>query len=130
MTHRGTAVDSTDSSILCQLLWKLSRKHTWVRPIQKDSLVRLALSRPDWPRGRELLDELVVEPYMEFDPARGYRVKNDPDSQALVAVRLTRTCAYPELTVEATLSRFVQAGGFDAYDVEKLQAELDAWIGE
>lgn len=120
---------TADTRILCQLLWKLSRKHTWANPIQEDDLVRLALSRPDWLRGRELLDELVFEPYLEFDPTRGYRVKNDPDSQALVAARLTRTCTYPQLTVEATLSRFKQAGGFDAYDVEKLLAKLGGWAG-
>lgn len=127
MTRRRTVVTTADYGILCELLWKLSRKHTWANPIKTDTLVRLALSRPDWTRGRELLDELVDEPYLEFDPARGYRVKNDPDSQALVAARLTRTCSYPELTVEATLSRFEQAGGFEAYDVEKLLAELGEW---
>lgn len=119
---------TTDHRILCELLWKLSRRHTWANPIQRDDLLRLALSRPDWPRGRALLDELVVEPYMEFDPARWYLVKNDPDSQALVAARLTRTCWYPELTVEATLSRFEQAGGFDEYDVEDLEARLGDWL--
>lgn len=120
---------TADYRILCELLWKLSRKHTWANPIQKDDLVRLALSRSDWPRGRKLLDELLGEPYMEFAPSRGYRVKNDPDSQALVAARLSRTCWYPELTVEATLSRFEQAGGFDAYDMENLLAGLGKWGG-
>lgn len=127
MTRRRTVVTTADYGILCELLWKLSRKHTWANPIPKDHLVRLALSRPDWPRGRELVDELLLEPYVGYDPARGYLVKNDPESQALVAVRLTRTCSYPALTVEATLSRFEQAGGFDAYDVEELASRLDDW---
>lgn len=115
---------ASDYRILCQLLWKLSRKHTWARSIPKDDLVRLALDRVDRSRGRELVDKLLAEPYLEFDSSMGYRVKNDPDSQALVAARLTRTCWYSELQVEPTLSRFEQAGGFDSYDMDVLLSVL------
>lgn len=73
------------------------------------------------------MDELLWEPYVEYYPDREFRIKNDPDSQALAAIRLVETCGVEALRAEATLSRFEQAGGFDAYDVEALDAELNPW---
>ena len=59
--------------------------------------------------------------------ASGFVLANDPDSRALAAARLRETCGYSTLQIEATLSRFEQAGGFDAYDVTVLANELPPW---
>lgn len=108
----------------CDLLWTLCRHHGWGHPVSAERVVRDGLESGSRGRGRRLLDELRREPYVEYYPARGYRIKNDPDSQALLASRLTATCGVPTISVEATLSRFEQAGGFDAYDVDALLGRL------
>lgn len=58
---------------------------------------------------------------------QGYSVKNNPDDQAKAAFRLRDTCEYTELQIETTLSRFEQAGGFDAYSPEDLLIEPKEW---
>lgn len=111
----------------CNLLWALCRTHGWGQFVSSDRLVRDALEPSQRGRGRRILDELLREPYVEYYPGRGFRLKNDPDSQALAAVRLVETCGTGALRVEATLSRFDQAGGFDAYDTDRLAADLLPW---
>ncbi len=73
-----------------------------------------------------MVEELLSEPYITFQRGKGYGLKNDPDSQAQVAFRLTRSCSYDEFRVEETLSRFGDAGGFDTYDESVLDG-LDDW---
>lgn len=63
-----------------------------------------------------MIDELKSEPYTVFQRGRGLQLKNDPDSQAVVAFELRDDCDHTELQIEATLSRFFQAGGFSEYD--------------
>jgi hypothetical protein len=104
----------------CQLLWKLCRKHGWGTPVPKDVLVDLALKSSDQGRGKDIAEELVTEPYIGYQQNKGYSVKNDPDSQAKVAFLLVSECGYNKIQVEATLSRFKQAGGFDAYDEDEV----------
>jgi len=116
-----------DLEMKCSLLWKLCRKHTWGGPITKEGLVDLALKSSDEGRGKRLVEELIGEPYITRTRNGGYRVKNNPDSQAQAAFRLTTTCGYDELRVEATLSRFKDAGGFSAYDKEEVLSELGEW---
>lgn len=113
--------------LLCQLLWKMGRRHGWSGYVSEDGLIDLALESSDQGAGREIVEELTNEPYIEFQRGRGYRVKNNPDSQAQAAYRLKRTCGYTELQIEATLSRFEQAGGFDAYDEDDVMNDLDDW---
>jgi hypothetical protein len=115
------------SELKCSLLWILCRKHRWGGPITKRDLVDFALQSSDQGRGKELVEELVKEPYITLTRNDGYRVKNDPDSQAQAAYRLTTTCGYDEFRVEATLSRFEDAGGFDAYDQEDVLSTLGGW---
>lgn len=117
----------SDSEMKCSLLWKLCRKHRWGGPITKEGLVDLALKSSDQGRGKELVEELIREPHITRTRNDGYRVKNDPDSQAQAAYRLTTTCGYTEFQVESTLSRFEQAGGFSAYDREEVLSELGEW---
>ena len=117
----------SDAQIKCRLLFSLCRRHGWAGAIPAVDLVRTGLQDSDHGRGRVLVEELRREPYIEFRPGTGYRVKNDPDSQAIAAARLITTCGYTALQVEATLSRFEQAGGLEAYDVEELISILDTW---
>lgn len=111
----------------CDLLWALCREHAWGRAVSTQRLLRYGLPPGQRGRGRTLLDELLGESYLEYYPDSGYRLKNDPDSQALIASRLTETCEVPTMSVEATLSRFQQAGGFDTYDRQELAAQLEDW---
>lgn len=118
---------SSSSQLKCKLLWKLCRKHGWAAPIPKDGLADLALESSDQGRGKSLVDELVEEPYVRYQRGQGYSLKNDPDAQAQAAYRLKSTCGYLEIQIEPTLSRFEQAGGFDAYDEDAVLATLDDW---
>lgn len=111
----------------CDLLWRLCRRHGWASPISKDGLTDLAFKSSSQGQGRELVDDLLDEPFICYQRGRGYWVKNDPDSQAQAAYRLRGVCGYTELQIEATLSRFEQAGGFDAYDEADVMADLDPW---
>lgn len=111
----------------CDLLWALCREHAWGRAVSTQRLLRYGLPPGQRGRGRNLLDELLRELYLEYYPDSGYRLKNDPNSQALLASRLTETCGLPIISVEATLSRFEQAGGFDAYERQRLAARLEDW---
>lgn len=87
-----------------------------------------ALESTDQGRGKRLVDELLAEPYIGHDPRSGYSVVNDPDGQALAAYRLLDTCEYgPSFRIEATLSRFEQAGGLDAYPRPETLEELEPW---
>ena len=110
----------------CRLLWKLARRHGWGLPVEEETLVVSALAPAEQGRGWELVDDLRAEPYVGRISG-GFALKNDPDSQALAAVRLRETCGYSTLQIEATLSRFEQAGGFDAYQAGALARELSAW---
>ncbi|WP_248518059.1 hypothetical protein [Salinarchaeum laminariae] len=112
--------------IRCRLLWTLARRHGWGSPVDAETLLRSALASSAQGRGRELIDDLRYEPYLDRGPD-GYFLYNDPDSQALAALRLRDTCGYSQLQVEATLSRFEQAGGFDAYDESALDRTLSEW---
>lgn len=120
-------MESTTSEVKCALLWKLCRKHGWGAPIPERDLVDLALRDSDQGIGKRVVEELVREPYVEYTRGRGYRLKNDPDAQAQAAVRLRTSCGYLALQIEATLSRFQQAGGFEAYDEETVRGTLDDW---
>lgn len=103
-------------SIRCKLLWKLARMHTWSGFVREGDLLDAALDIEGHDDGRENIEELKNEPYTVFRRERGLRLKNDPDSQAIVAFELRDGCHFTELQIEATLSRFFQAGGFDTYD--------------
>lgn len=120
-------MDDSPSRLKCRLLWKLCRKHGWATPISKEALVDMALRNSDQGRGHRLVNDLLDEPYIGFQRGRGYRLKNNPDAQAQAAYRLKSVCDYTEIQIEATLSRFQQAGGFDAYDEEDGLATLDDW---
>ena len=111
----------------CRLLWKLCRKHGWGSPVPESVLIDLALGSSDQGEGATAVRELADEPYIRYREGRGYSVKNDPDAQAQAACRLVSTCEYLEIQVEPTLSRFEQAGGFDAYDEREIRAELADW---
>lgn len=107
----------TDTSpIRCKLLWKLSRMHTWSGFIQERDLLAAALDTEGHDEGRDVIEDLKKEPFTVFQRGEGIRLKNDPDSQAIVAFELRDVCNYTEIQIEATLSRFAQRGGFDAYD--------------
>lgn len=115
------------SDMKCRLLWKLCRRHGWGSPISKDGFVNLALEDVDQGRGKEVVEELLKEPYIGYQGGKGFSIRNDPDSQAQVAFRLRTTCeGYSDLQIEATLSRFQQAGGFDSYTEEVLDS-LPKW---
>jgi hypothetical protein len=120
-------MDDSSLQLKCRLLWTLCRKHSWASPLSITTLVNLALDRSEQGRGRLLVQELLAEPYVERRAGDGYRIKNDPDSQALAASRLRRTCDYRPIQIEATLSRFEQAGGFDAYSEAGIAEILDSW---
>ncbi|GAB3036815.1 hypothetical protein GCM10025298_27840 [Natronobiforma cellulositropha] len=117
----------TDAEIKCELLWKICRRHGWSTPIAQEDLVNLALDRTEQGRGKRLVTELLDEPYMQYQRGRGYRVANSPDAQAVAAFRLRETCQYTTLQIETTLSRFQQAGGFDAYDCEGVFDDCAQW---
>lgn len=116
------------TGLKCRLLWKLARLHGWSAPVDETTLVDAALAPGEQGSGRAAIPDLLEEPYVVHVPGEGYVLRNDPDSQALAAVRLRSTCGYTDLQIEATLSRFDQAGGFDAYDVPALRRSLDDWV--
>lgn len=103
-------------SVRCKLLWKLSRMHTWSGFIQERDLLTAALDTEGHDEGRDVIEDLKQEPFTVFQRGEGIRLRNDPDSQAIVAFELRDVCNYTELQIEATLSRFTQQGGFEAYD--------------
>lgn len=94
--------------------------------MKKEDLVREALSSSDQGDGKEIVEELLDEPYI-YQSSDGYHIRNDPDSQAQAASRVVETCGYTELQAEATFSRFEQAGGFDNYDKDAVLDSLDDW---
>ena len=102
------------------------RRHGWGSPVDEETLVTDALSPSEQGRGRAIVAALLEEPYVGRE-AGGYVLRNDPDSQALAAVRLRESCGYSALQVEATLSRFEQARGFDAYAADDLARSLPSW---
>ncbi|SFQ13500.1 hypothetical protein SAMN05216277_12219 [Halolamina pelagica] len=104
----------------------MARRHGWGNPISADGILDLALEDSEQADGEEFVEQLASEPYITYQRGQGYWIKNDPDSQAQVAFLLTRNCSYTELQIEATLSRFKAAGGFDAYD-ESVLEEVDDW---
>ena len=121
-------MSGSSSHLKCRLLWKLCRKHGWGSPVPRDALLNLALQDSDQGYGETLVDDLLEEPYIEHDDVRGgYQVKNNPDSQAQAACRLQSDCGYATIQIEATLSRFKQAGGFDAYSREDVLDDLGDW---
>lgn len=115
------------AEIKCSLLWTLCRRHGWSTPIPESDLVDFALQTTDQGRGKRLVAELLDEPYVGYQRGSGYSVKNSPDAQAKAAFRLRDTCHYTELQIEATLSRFQQAGGFDGYDRSDCFDDADSW---
>lgn len=120
-------MSSSTTRLKCRLVWKLARLHGWGSPVDEARLVDAALPPSEQGIGREVLAELRDEPYVGFVSGGGVSLANDPDSQALAAVRLHSTCGYTVLQIEATLSRFEQAGGFDAYDVPAVRESLAPW---
>jgi hypothetical protein len=95
--------------------------------MSEDALIDLALESAEQGQGRDVVEELTDEPYIGYRKAKGYSVKNDPDSQAQAAYRLKNTCSYTKLQIETTLSRFEQKGGFSAYDENEVMATLEDW---
>lgn len=120
-------MSTSRTQLKCRQLWKLCRRHGWSSPISRDALVNLALESAIQGQGRDIVHDLIEEPYIEFHVGRGYSLKNNPDAQAQAAYRLKDVCGYSEIQIEATLSRFEQAGGFSAYDAEALRDALDSW---
>lgn len=118
---------SSESEIKCSLLWKLCRRHGWSSPVERQDLVSNALESVEQGRGKRLVDELLQESYIGHRNDMGYYVLNSPDRQAEAAYRLLETCKYSKLRIETTLSRFQQAGGFDAYSRDDVLGELDTW---
>jgi len=114
------------STTKCSLLFKLGRRHGWGNPAAKEDLVREALKSSDQGSGKEIVEELLDEPYV-YETEEGYWLKNDPDSQAQAAFRVVETCGYTKLQAESTFSRFEQAGGFDSYDKDTVLEDLDDW---
>lgn len=115
------------SELKCRLLWKLCRKHGWGSPVPRDDLVSWALPDSDQGRGREIVEDLLDEPYTGFQRGAGYSIRNDPDSQAQAAYRLRSECGYTTVQIEATLSRFQQAGGFESYDENDVLDPVSDW---
>ena len=121
-----TGRDRMTAHIKCRLLFTVARKHGWSREIPGDALVRMALRDSEQGDGHDIVMELADEQGV-IRTATGLSIRNDPDSQALLAVRLVKTCGYSPLQVEATLSRFAAGGGFDTYDRVMLAESLDSW---
>jgi len=119
-------VQST-KGIKCSLLFKLARRHGWGNPVEKEDLVRDALQSSDQGKGKDIVEDLLEEPYIGYRRGKGYYLKNDPDSQAQAAYRVTETCGYSSMQAETTFSRFEQAGGFDAYDKDDILNDLSDW---
>lgn len=115
------------TAIKCRLLFKLARNHGWGDPISTETLVNWALDGSEQGLGRQLAEDLRAESAISYSPGQGYSIKNDPDSQAQVACRLVRDCGYTRLQVESTLSRFRDAGGFAAYEMDSVYAALSDW---
>jgi hypothetical protein len=113
-------MSNNKSSVFCDLLFKMSRRHGWGNPITIKGLTDLALKDSQQGSGQQLAEDLVEKPYIKEVQQGQYAVPNNPDSQAQIAFVLREKCGYTELQLEATLSRFEQAGGFDAYERDKV----------
>ena len=102
----------SDDEIECALKWKLVRKHGWSGPIPEEKLVRDALPASEVARGREICETLKQKTYVVYQRGRGFSLKGMPE-QAVLARELRDQCGYTELQIEATLSPFGRAGGFE-----------------
>ena len=102
----------SDDEIECALKWKLVRKHGWSGPISEEKLVRDALPASEVARGREICETLKQKTYVVYQRGRGFSLKGMPE-QAALARELRDQCSYTELQIEATLSPFGRAGGFE-----------------
>lgn len=113
-------MNSKKSSVFCDMLFKMIRRHGWGSPISIKGLTDLALEDSQQGTGQQLAEDLVAKPYIKKVQRGKYAIPNDPDSQAQIAFILRENCEYSELRLEATLSRFNQAGGFDAYEQDEV----------
>ena len=102
----------SDDEIACALKWKLVRAHGWSGPIPEDDLVRDALPATEVSQGREVCERLKQKEYVTYQRGRGFSLKGMPE-QAVLARELRDQCSYTELQIEATLSPFGRAGGFE-----------------
>ena len=102
----------SDEEIECALLWKLARTHGWSGSIPADDLVRDALPGHEDPRGHEICEELKRMAYVTYQRGQGFSLEGMPEQEEL-AYELRDRCGYTELQIEATLSPFGRAGGFD-----------------
>lgn len=118
----------SESTLKCKLLWKLCRGHNWSKKgVDREGLVNLALQDTEQGRGKELVEDLLDEPYVAPTGENKYSVKNNPRAQARAAFRLRESCGYTEIQIEASLSRFNQAGGFNAFDRDDVFNDADEW---
>lgn len=123
-----TSERPSEAEIKCELLWKLCRRHGWKKQgVSREDLVTEALADTEQGRGRQLVGELLNEPYLKPKAADRYHVKNNPRAQAKAAFRLRDTCGYTDLQIESTLSRFQQAGGFEAFDRDEVLSDTSDW---
>lgn len=90
----------------CATLWRLARSHGWANWIPGSDLIRAV---PSHERGaaRSTLDALRGEPYVAYQPRRGYSIAHDAIDR--LATTLRDLCGDSEFRIEATLSHF---GGF------------------
>lgn len=111
-----------------ELLWRLCRRHEWNKGfISAQALTDLALDDSEQGEGLNVVEELRSEPYITYQKNKGYRIKNNPDSQAEAAYRLQQVTVRTDLQIKSTLSRFEQAGAWSAYDKEEVLARLPEW---
>lgn len=61
----------SESEIKCHLLWTVCRRHGWSTPVKKEDLVTNALQTTEQGRGKQLVEELLDEPYIEYQRGRG-----------------------------------------------------------
>lgn len=93
-----------EQEVVCQLLWKLARRHGWSQWISLDALVR-DLSVQDERRAREIFEAQVAKKeYVEYHPGREEVKLNVPHEN--LAYDLRDDCGFSELRIEATLSHF------------------------
>lgn len=108
-----------------ELLWTISRSHEWTNSwIDEDAIARDGLATHMRGDVTSILLPLREEPYIEYHSSKGYRIKNDPDSQAQAAFRCREILEHSELRIEATFSRFDDVGGFDEYDKKDVIDDL------
>lgn len=99
-------------TLRCALLAGLISKHHWGSPIPRDDLIRLAaIDKQDYPKARDVYDDLRSKPYINDYGPRGIELDNSNFDQ--VADILYHECRWEVWEIDSRLKHYE---GIDDHD--------------